>query len=164
MDEKLYTEFLSLNNRIDRFLEEISPVVSYDSNKARRRFQLILVRSLTLLAIINLNVAPSWTSKSVDAAEKLAHILDDFELREIRFLHPVMAVSELGSFNETFLIDSRQKFWATSGQVLIAEFVRLQGPLADEMALRELDKLEGTLKRLERVMGFFAVTHPAIGI
>lgn len=85
-------DFLYLNQRIDRFLEKVSPVVAYDKYRARR-FQLILVHSLAHLASINLNVSPVWTGKSVNAAAQIVHLLDNFDFRELRFLHPIMGVS-----------------------------------------------------------------------
>lgn len=88
----MYAGFLYIHERIDRFLDTVSPVESYTNNPARR-FQLILVHCLANFATINLNVSPSWTCKSVDAATKIVHLLDSFELREIRFVHPIMGVS-----------------------------------------------------------------------
>lgn len=152
-----YAEFLTLNQRIDQFLETASPVLAYDNNSSRR-FPLIIVHSLANLATIRLNVSSTWTTKSINAACAVVHLLDDFNLREIRFIHPMISVRLEQPYNHTELT-RLQKVWGIVGQVLIDEITRLRildiaTTTPDDRASEA--RLTNTLERLLKIVATFA--------
>lgn len=71
---------------------------------------LILIHAMVLLAIIRLDVAPTWTESSVENALAAVALVDDASFEYIGNVNPILG----------FLL-------AAIGQVLIDELIRIRG-------------------------------------
>lgn len=129
---------------IDNFRETIAPIVP--GAKVNRR--LVMVHTLTLLAVLRLDTSPSWTRKSVEAALSAISLLDHIYPDELKPINPMIG----------FL-------WSGAGQVLIDERYRLSEASGSGLPSdRDENKITEAINRLCYFMEECGRGCPYIGV
>lgn len=127
---------------IDDFRETISPVVP--GGKVNRR--LLTVHTLTLLALLRLDISSNWTKKSVEVALSVVSLLDHIRPEELKPINPMFG----------FL-------WSGAGQVLIDESSRLGGTSGSSLSDNNESKIEEAMNQLRYFMEECGRDCPYIG-
>jgi hypothetical protein len=164
-----YNALLGFDQQIEKFYSTIAPVTP-NITSTRSIRELIIVRSLTLGAIINLNSVRaeqdgSCNQRCVSSAIAMVTLFDDIDIHGLGYLGPIMGVS-VHLINPRHVLCTNtyeQNLWRRAGQVLICECLHLRGyrDPASPLSFRE-ESLRRTLHRLIAVMEPFSRTSPYI--
>ena len=108
---------------------------------------LIVIHGMVLLALIRLDVAPTWTESSVENALAAVALVDDTSFEYIGNVNPILG----------FLL-------VAIGQVLIDELIRIRGLLSRSKADIEQEKrMKDATDRLIVVLRACGAESPYIG-
>lgn len=108
---------------------------------------LILIHAMVLLALIRLDVAPTWTESSVENALAAVALVDDASFEYIGNVNPILG----------FLL-------AAIGQVLIDELIRIRGLANRSKADTEREKrMRDATDRLTVTLRACGAESPYIG-